>query len=422
MSFYRDKTEEYFLLDTRLENIFIHEFMASAPDGYLKVYLLALMHADLGLEITREGIARHLNMEEEDVLKAWNYWEKMGVVRKHRRDTDDQFDYDVEFITLRQQMYGSGEAGASDGGYQIGDRMSDPQIQGMISEIEQITGRVFNSTEMRDVLSWIEDYQMPPDTIAFAFAYSKKHRRKTDIRYVGGILRQWSSDGLKDIESIEEHLGKIDRQNTMHRRVFQALGFTRNATEEEKRIMDVWFDEMDLPLETVLDACKKTSGINNPNINYVNKILTSWKKDNRMRTGGNGEALSLQQINSYYEALREKAALDAEKRRNEVYEKIPRMRQIEGEISGIGPELSRLVISDAVDRRKIADELRRKEEELKMEKAFLLTENGYEPDYMEVKYECPQCEDTGRLETGEVCQCAEKLTREKIDRIISLKK
>ena len=422
MSYYRDKTEEFFLLDTRVENIFIHEYMATAPEGYLKVYLLALMHADLGISISREEIARHLNMEEEDVLKAWNYWEKMGVVRKHKKDSSDQFDYDVEFVTLRQQMYGQMDTGAGDGGYQIGDRMSDPQVKGMISEIEKITGRVFNSSEIREVISWLEDYRMLPEAVAYAFAYSVKKRRKTDIRYVGKIVREWGAQDLNDVKAIEEHLGKIDRQNSMHRRVFQALGFSRNPTEEERRIMDVWFDEMNAPLDVVLDACRRTSGISSPNINYVNKVIENWKKDGKIRDGGRSDGISPQEIKEYYEALRAADERDARSREREVYEKVPRIREIDEELAGIGPELSRLIISDAVNKEKITEELKKKGEDLKMEKAFILTDNGFEPDYMDVKYRCPHCEDTGVLATGEACECQKEITRERIKELISPKK
>lgn len=422
MRFYRDKTEEFFLLDTKVENIFIHEFMAAAPEGYLKVYLLALMHADLGVSISRDEIARHLNIEEEDVLKAWNYWEKMGVVRKRKGESEDQFDYDVEFVTLRQQMYGQSDVEASDGRYQIADQMSDPRIQEMISEIEQTTGRVFSSSEIREVISWIEDYPIEPEAVSYGFSYSKKNRRKTEIRYVGSILRQWASDGMRDVPAIEEHLSKIDKQNTMHKRVFQALGFSRNATEEEKRIMDTWFEDMGLSLDTVLSACSKTAGISSPNIKYINSVLKNWKAEGKTGPTRNAEGISQQDINRYYEALRAKAEKEAEERQREVYDKIPRVREIDEELAGIGPELSKLIISDTVDRKEATERLRQKEEELRMEKAFLLTDNGFEPEYMEVKYRCLDCEDTGRLANGEVCKCTKEITREEIDRISSLKK
>ena len=90
MTFRREKIKDYFLLDTSVENLFINEYMAAAPGDFVKVYLFAQMYADLGQEITNEEIAKYLSMEHEDVLRAWTYWEKMGVIRKIRRESADQ--------------------------------------------------------------------------------------------------------------------------------------------------------------------------------------------------------------------------------------------------------------------------------------------------------------------------------------------
>ena len=110
MTFRREKIKDYFLLDTSVENLFINEYMAAAPGDFVKVYLFAQMYADLGQEITNEEIAKYLSMEHEDVLRAWTYWEKMGVIRKIRRESADKFDYDVEFVLLKEQFYGDKES------------------------------------------------------------------------------------------------------------------------------------------------------------------------------------------------------------------------------------------------------------------------------------------------------------------------
>ena len=81
MGFYREHIKDYFLLGTPVENMFINEYMNSAPGDYVKVYLFALMYAGLGTDLTNADVARHLNMEPEDVLKAWTYWEKQNVIR-----------------------------------------------------------------------------------------------------------------------------------------------------------------------------------------------------------------------------------------------------------------------------------------------------------------------------------------------------
>lgn len=418
MGFYRENIKDYFLLDTPVENMFINEYMASAPGDYVKVYLFALMYAGLGENLTNADVARHLGMEPEDVLKAWTYWEKQNLIRKHMKGSESGFDYDVEFVMLKEQLYGQSSAPQADV-QSIGRVMEDPPIRQMISDIEQISGRIFSSSEIQKILSWIEDYQMLPETITFAFSYAKK-QRKTSMKYIAALVQDWGSRGLRDTASVQEELGKADRRNASHRRVFQALGFARNATEEERRIMDSWFDDMGMSLETVLDACSRTSGISSPNINYVNKVLQNWQKEGRTEKPSADEPTS-REIMEYYDRLRQKDEAEAEQRRREVYARVPKIREIEESINGLSSELSRIIISDTVDKKAAGERIREEMDDLNMEKAFLLTENEFELDYMDIHYNCPKCKDTGILETGEKCQCYETVTREKIDQIRGLR-
>ena len=68
---------------TPIENMFLLEYLPTAPDGFLRVYLHARMlclHPELGQEIG--DVARALNMEEDAVLNAFQYWEQQGLVEK----------------------------------------------------------------------------------------------------------------------------------------------------------------------------------------------------------------------------------------------------------------------------------------------------------------------------------------------------
>ena len=67
---------------------------------------------------------------------------------------------------------------------------------------------------------------------------------------------------------------------------------------------------------------------------------------------------------------------------------------------------------------KAMEEIRNRLDSLNMERAFLLTDNGFEMDYMDIKYRCPQCKDTGMLETGEKCQCFGEVSRTKIEQLM----
>ena len=414
MGFRREKIKDYFLLDTGVENIFINEYMAGAPGDFVKVYLFALMYAELDVDMTNEDIAKQLSIEHEDVLKAWNHWERMGAIKKIKKETENKFNYDVEFVVLKEQLYGEKEvkpAAVSD--QNIQSFMSDKNIQEMFGEIEKTTGRIVGATEMKEVLSWITDFNVSPELISYGYAYCTGKKKK-HLKYIEAVIKNWASEGLRDAAGVEKYLSETEKRQHLYSRVFQALGFSRHATEEERRIMDTWFEDMNFSLEKVLSACSKTSGISNPNINYVNKVLVNWYDEQHSGRAGGEKGLTTGDIMKYYELLRKQEEEEAENHRKEVYAAVPHIREIEDEITKSSAELSKIIISDRIDKEKAMTEIKHRIEALNTEKAFLLTDNGFELDYMEIKYRCSECRDTGILETGEKCLCFGEVTKTKI--------
>ena len=68
---------------TPIENMFLMEYLPSAPEDFLRVYLYARMlclHPELGDGM--DELARALNMDEDKVFDAMTYWERQGLVRR----------------------------------------------------------------------------------------------------------------------------------------------------------------------------------------------------------------------------------------------------------------------------------------------------------------------------------------------------
>lgn len=413
MNFKREQIKDYYLLDTEVENIFINEYMASAPGDYVKVYLYALMYAGLDEEMENGIIAKQLEMAEEDVLKAWTYWENMGVIRKNRVKAEDKFNYQVEFINLKELLYGKEikkkKKPVDDDTQMV---MNDKTIQSMYRSIERITGRGISGSEMMEILSWINDFNAAPEIIVYAFSYCKA-KEKGNIRYVAAVVKRWVSEGLHDVLAVEEYLKNTDQRHYLYRRVCKALGFARNATEEEMKIMDRWFDDMDYTIDKVLEACGKTSGISNPNINYVNKILENWHKEkNGGAADGKPKAVPVSVVQKYYSYLRGREEEEAENHKREVYEKVPEIKKVEDEMNACRMKISKVIISARDDKEEEVKRLQNLVEELSQEKAVLLTDNDFELDYMDVHYKCRICKDTGTNDEGERCECFVLRTKE----------
>ena len=94
---------------------------------------------------------------------------------------------------------------------------------------------------------------------------------------------------------------------------------------------------------------------------------------------------------------------DLERRTGEVYAAVPRIKDIEDAISTAAMARARELIlrGGETDRSK---ELSLSMQALMDEKAALLKENGFAPDYMELRYSCDSCKDTGYV-GDEKCQC-----------------
>ena len=97
-----------------------------------------------------------------------------------------------------------------------------------------------------------------------------------------------------------------------------------------------------------------------------------------------------------------------QRRRSEVYGKVPEIARIDAMMRGQMTQLVRLTVSRAGDLSRQIDALREKNLDLQVRRAELLVENGWTPEYLDEIVSCPQCRDTG-LYQGRPCACLEKL-------------
>ena len=69
--------------NTLVDNTFINEYLPSAPDMCVKVYLLGLSKCNNSEDENNSlsYFARALNICEDDVISVFKYWEDLGLVQ-----------------------------------------------------------------------------------------------------------------------------------------------------------------------------------------------------------------------------------------------------------------------------------------------------------------------------------------------------
>lgn len=412
MNFKHEKIRNFYLRDTSVENIFLMEYMPGADGTFVKVYLTALMYADYE-DFSNRQLAACLGITEEDVLNAWNYWESCGAVRKHYISPEDRFHYSVEFLNLKAGLFDPHveEPGGTDGlPPEAVSRMDDQTVRTVFAQAQEITGRMMTGREPQEILSWLYDDGLTPDLIIYAYRYCAERIRNTKFSYISAVIKNWRDSGIVTVKDAEALLAENDQKYNQYHRVMKALGFSRNPTEDEKKKIDSWFEEMGFSIETVLQACSRTSGISNPNINYVNAILKNWSGEKSGTSGKQStqgkNAVSV--VNQMYDTIRRRHTEEREAHRVEIYGRIPRVREIDEAIRRTNLAFAKLTLSGGG--RSSAESLEMERSELMEERTKLLQSGGYPADYMDLHYDCVHCKDTGLLDDGSRCSCfAEKL-------------
>ena len=103
---------------------------------------------------------------------------------------------------------------------------------------------------------------------------------------------------------------------------------------------------------------------------------------------------SLNSLLKEYEQKKLNAELDLERRKETLYKLIPRLEQIDSELSSAAFNTAKNILNNVSDTNSV-DNLKLKIENLKKEKEAILLQNGYSLDYLKPFYECKICNDTG---------------------------
>jgi len=399
MDYKTQKNQNYFLYDTQVENLFIGEYMLSAPGDYVKVYLLALMFARLGEPVDSLMLAKQLSCSADTVDKAWDYWASIGVARKLPKENTEG--YLVEILNMKEAIFGHCAMNAAVSAPALPRIIMDnEELSGLYDEIQKTAGRLLEAREPELVASWISEFGIAPDVILKGYKYCAQKGRSTRPRYVEKILLDWRERGLTSASAVDEFLAETDKQYELFKRVFREMGFRRNPTEPEKTIMNKWFSDMNFSLDKVLEACRKTSGVPNPSINYLDSILTSWYREAHS-DASEIEENAYSKIQALYERRRKENSEKTSRRRAEIFTALPRLGEIMDEQKSLGYGIAKAMLSKTGE----LENIRKKQKALEEEKAELLAKAGYAPDALNPVYSCSKCQDTGIMEDGTTCSC-----------------
>ena len=246
---------------TPIENMFLLEYLPTAPEGFLRVYLYARMlclHPELGGEIG--DVAKALRMEEDEVFDAFSYWERQGLVE---RLTDRPPTY-----AIRPLRGGAVQTEMDRDYYKY--REFNASMQDLFG------AQLLHPSQFEMANDWLNILGFSQEAVLKLLAYELKRGGKQPasvFKRADKRAAEWADRGIKTLEDVERAISIDDGVYSMASAVLKQFSIGRKPTMNELDCVRRWIDEWKLTQEDVLAACAHTTGARAPSIAYLDAIL-----------------------------------------------------------------------------------------------------------------------------------------------------
>ena len=211
---------------TVIDNTFLNEFLPSATGDDVKVYLygLALCSNPNIEENNLDTICKVLSLTEDAVMKAFSYWQEMGLVQVVSANP-----FEVRFLPVR----------AHSGSTKIRNKEKYADFNKQIQDV--ITGRMITPTEYNEYYTLIEVYHFEPEAIVLIAKYCTSIKTTSiGYPYILAVERIFANDGLKTVEAVENKFMEQEMNSKEIKQVLDALGLKREADIEERNLYSKW--------------------------------------------------------------------------------------------------------------------------------------------------------------------------------------
>lgn len=288
---------------TVISNRFIDEYMRSANDAQLKVYLYLIRMVSAGLSTSVSEIADVFNYTEKDVLRALKYWEKnqlltleydesKNLTGLHLKDLNPAVPVPAPVEPAPASMYvvpispktaaTEAEAVAADPyekpNYtldQLKAFKSDEATAGLLFITEQYLKKTLSASEIKSILFISDKLGFSEDLIDYLIQYCVD-RGKKDLRYMEKVAINWAQEGITTPEQAAGYAHKYDK--TVYD-IMKALGKSGIPTQTEISYITRWTKEFAFEFDLISAACERTVlATDKHRFEYADSILSSWYK------------------------------------------------------------------------------------------------------------------------------------------------
>jgi len=241
-------------------------------------------------------IGEEFSLTEGDVIKAWQHWNNMGLIRL-LPDEDGKGGMSVTFLP-EAEWPETGKKEAEQKREQPSNILFLPKtetkpvysheelecyqensedVRRLFKRGEDALGRFLSHHDMSMIFSFYDWLHLPIDVVEYLLSYCAENDHRS-LRYMEKCAIDWSDKGIDTLEKALEYVQFFDKD---YRTILLHMGLSSGyPTPGHRKYMDKWLENWRISIDLIIRACEiSIEHIDKPKFNYVDKILALWHKN-----------------------------------------------------------------------------------------------------------------------------------------------
>lgn len=297
---------------TLLPNDFIDNYMIDANGEFVKVYLFLLRHLDDPCSsLTLTTIADCLNNTEKDILRAFRYWEKKGLLRMEHDSEGRITALELQKTALLRSTESISAPAAAEPAQNVSDQSvpehsgtapepaqgtpahrqavssvrtgkavsidtlrAQKEIKSLLFIAEQYLGKTLTHSDMETITYFYDTLHMSADLIEYLIESCVENGHKS-MHYIRKVAFSWTDEGIVTVAQAKEQSALYNKNCYT---VLNAFGIKNRApAASELTYIRKWNEDYAFSSDIIAEACRRTiTATHQPSFEYADSILTKW--------------------------------------------------------------------------------------------------------------------------------------------------
>lgn len=246
---------------TAVDNIFINNYLPYADSNFVKVYLYGLYKCQdsNSRDNTIENFANELSLSQEDIEKAFEYWQEQGLVQ-----ILNVIPFEVRYLPISDVLNNTKKYNAK-------------KYESFNAQAQEILcGRMITPNEYREYYDIIERFHVEKEALLMIINYCVNIKGdNVGYAYITTIAKDWANQKITTAKQVEERLIEFENLRTGMEYLLKLMGSKRLPNIEERTLYQKWAQE-GFDDEVLTYVAKKMKSKNKPSFQAMDILLDKY--------------------------------------------------------------------------------------------------------------------------------------------------